>query len=294
MDMHTRLKSYITQIEASLDKHFSGEPCAYQTIYDAMKYSLQAGGKRLRPVLTLEFCRVCGGDTVKAMPFALAIEMIHTYSLIHDDLPCMDNDDIRRGKPTNHKVFGEGMAVLAGDALLTDAMQVAAAGGLALPQKDGLMAVLELTEAAGAKGMIGGQVIDLESESKQISLDQLRQLQELKTGALLQAACKLGCIAAGKTDHNTLLAAQTYGLRLGRAFQIQDDILDIEGDSKTLGKTIGKDEQSQKSTFPSLLGLPRCHELVREETEFAIYAAKSFSDSGFLIELAESLVSRNN
>ena len=294
--MHRKMQQYMQQVEEAITQAVPERlaPAAAQTIVQAMRYSLQAGGKRLRPVLLLEFCHVCGGDITQAMPFAVALEMIHTYSLIHDDLPCMDNDDLRRGKPTSHKVFGEAMAVLAGDALLTQAMHLAVMGSKELPHPQGLLALEELTLAAGTSGMLGGQVMDLESENKQITLDQLRQLQELKTGALLQVACQLGCIVAGKTDHETLLAAKTYGMRLGRAFQIQDDILDVEGNSHTLGKTIGKDASHQKATFPALLGLARCHELVQEETQCAIYAAKGFEDSAFLIALAESLMTREH
>lgn len=296
MNLEERLKQYTAMTEDALKHHLScDESCAYKTIYDAVKYSALAGGKRLRPALLLEFCRVCGGDIEKALPFAAALEMIHTYSLIHDDLPCMDNDDLRRGKPTNHKVFGEGLAVLAGDALLNRAFETILdprnTQGLAADAV--LRGANQLARAAGMDGMIGGQVIDLESEGKTITLERLMLLQQLKTGCLIRAAAVIGCLLAGKSDGRTLQAAEVYGDRLGLAFQIRDDLLDIEGDRAVLGKSIGKDAQSEKSTFPALLGMERCRAVIEQLTAEAVDAVAIFQDHAFLTQLAQSLASRN-
>lgn len=290
--MKTKQNNYINIIEKEIDTRFSVDKNkSYNIIQDAMRYSMTAGGKRIRPMLVLEFAEICGGNTENAMPFAIAIEMIHTYSLIHDDLPCMDNDDMRRGKPTNHKVYGEAMAVLAGDALLTEATGVALSANL--PPKDVIMAADFLRFYAGIDGMIGGQVIDLTSEGKEISIEELEELQTLKTGALLELACKLGCIAGGKTDEATLEKAEKYGYHLGRAFQIQDDILDVIGDSTVVGKSIGKDEESQKATYPAYISLEECKNLVKNHTEQAINAISVFENKAFLCDLANSLINRN-
>ncbi|MDO4271323.1 MAG: polyprenyl synthetase family protein [Eubacteriales bacterium] len=293
MTFQEQLKADIALIEPALERSLSGESGAgYDRIFEAAKYSALAGGKRLRPVIVLAFCRLCGGDAGNALPFACALEMIHTYSLIHDDLPCMDNDDLRRGRPTSHKVFGEAMAVLAGDGLLTRAFETAAESRL--PAETVLRCVRLLARAAGMNGMIGGQVLDMESEHQKIPLDKLRLLQSLKTGCLIRAACELGCTAAGSEDEHTLAKARAYGEALGLAFQIQDDILDIEGDTAMLGKSTGKDEKSEKSTFPSLLGLEECRALVQSLTKDAADAVSTLGDSAFLTELAYSLVGRAN
>lgn len=297
MNIEERLNQYATMTEDMLTHMLScDENCAYKTIYDAVKYSALAGGKRLRPALLLEFCRVCGGDIQKALPFAAALEMIHTYSLIHDDLPCMDNDDLRRGKPTNHKIFGEGMAVLAGDALLNRAFETVLnpRNTQGLEADVVLRAANQLSRAAGMDGMIGGQVIDLESEGKTISLERLMLLQQLKTGCLIRVAAVIGCLLAGKSDGRTMQAAEVYGDRLGLAFQIQDDLLDIEGDSTVLGKSTGKDAQSEKSTFPALLGMERCRTAVEQLTDEAVGAVEIFQDHEFLTQLARSLALRNH
>ena len=265
----------------------------YDRIFEAAKYSALAGGKRLRPVIVLAFCRLCGGEADKAMPFACALEMIHTYSLIHDDLPCMDDDDLRRGRPTCHKAFDEATAVLAGDGLLTAAFETAAAAK-GLDAEAVLRCVRILGREAGMNGMIAGQVLDLGAEHRRISLDALNLLQSLKTGCLLRAACELGCTAAGCTDARTLEAAREYGEKLGLAFQIQDDILDIEGDARTLGKTTGKDARDEKSTFPALLGLEACRALADRLTGEAVAALDGLPGNGFLTELARSLTGRAN
>lgn len=292
MTFSEQLKADIALIEPALEKYLSRETGeGYDRIFEAAKYSAMAGGKRLRPVIVLEFCRLCGGDIEKALPFACALEMIHTYSLIHDDLPCMDNDDLRRGRPTCHKAFDEATAVLAGDGLLTAAFETASAAK-DVSAETIVRCIRILGENAGMNGMIGGQVLDMGAEHRKISLDELRLLQKLKTGCLLRAACELGCAAAGATDEDTLARARAYGEKLGLAFQIEDDILDIEGDAATLGKSIGKDAVSEKSTFPSLLGLEECRELATKLTEEAVDAVKLLDGHAFLVELARSLTGR--
>ena len=288
------MKADVAQIEAALAQYLSRETGeGYDRIFEAAKYSALAGGKRLRPVIVLAFCRLCGGEADKAMPFACALEMIHTYSLIHDDLPCMDDDDLRRGRPTCHKAFDEATAVLAGDGLLTAAFETAAAAK-GLDAEAVLRCVRILGREAGMNGMIAGQVLDLGAEHRRISLDALNLLQSLKTGCLLRAACELGCTAAGCTDARTLEAAREYGEKLGLAFQIQDDILDIEGDARTLGKTTGKDARDEKSTFPALLGLEACRALADRLTGEAVAALDGLPGNGFLTELARSLTGRAN
>lgn len=290
--MNARLKAYTEQIEQALDTYLSlmGHS-GRESILEAMRYSALAGGKRLRPVLTLEFCRVCGGDIEQALPFACALEMIHTYSLIHDDLPCMDNDDLRRGKPTNHKVFGEDMAVLAGDALLTYAFEIASCDNNGLEPRVVLKAVTALAQEAGYCGMIGGQVMDIASTKEKISCEDLIELQDLKTGALIRAAARIGCIVGGATKEQ-MQAALVYANRVGLAFQIEDDILDIEGDEAVFGKPIGSDKQSGKTTLPEVFGMDACKNMVRELTDEARDIVRIFPDSDFLVELAEQLVTR--
>ena len=263
-------------------------------LYDAMRYSLLAGGKRIRPVLVLETCRICGGDTKAALPFAGAIEMIHTYSLIHDDLPCMDDDDLRRGRPTNHKVFGEATAVLAGDGLLTAAFEVMLENSGELPPQRALDAAACLAAAAGGRGMVGGQVLDMAGEGHSLGLHEVEELQRLKTGALIAAAAEMGCILAG-ADEEKRGAARRYAQKLGLAFQIQDDILDVVGDEATLGKPIGSDAKSEKTTFVTLKGLECCQSLVEQLTAEAKQALEPFgAEAENLCWLAESLVGRKN
>lgn len=293
METVKQLQADAKKVEQALEAYLSNETGeGYDRIFEATKYAAMAGGKRLRPVLVLAFCRLCGGDENKAMPFACALEMIHTYSLIHDDLPCMDNDDLRRGRPTCHKAFDEATAVLAGDGLLTRAFEIAAQNAGGLPAETALRCVALLGQAAGMNGMIGGQVLDMESEHKQIPIAQLTLLQQLKTGCLIRVACELGCLAAGRGDEKTLSAARMFGEKLGLAFQMQDDILDIEGDAAIVGKTTGKDAKSEKSTFPSLLGIEACRTRVRELTDEAIAALAPLGDGSFLTALAKSLIDR--
>ena len=264
---------------------FHDEP--QKVLYDAMEYSLLGGGKRLRPILTLEFCRLCCGDWKRAAPFAAAIEMIQTYSLIHDDLPAMDNDDYRRGKLTNHKVFGEGMAILAGDALLSDAFACAASAEL--PGKDVVFAISVLAENIGSLGMVGGQVLDIMSEERELSEQGVLDIQSRKTGALINASCALGVIAGGGTKEQLQAACGFAGL-LALAFQIRDDMLDVIGTQEEMGKGVGTD--AVKNTFVRLYGLEKCEELVEKYTAMAIEQLNAFEDTDYLISLAKSLTRR--
>ena len=278
--MLERLNRYAAEIETALDGFLPASADSRARIRDAMRYSLLSGGKRIRSVLTLEFCRVCGTEYKTAMPLACALEMIHCYSLIHDDLPCMDNDTMRRGKPTNHMVYGEDFAVLAGDGLLTHAFTVAAAAeGLSPAQT--LEAVRILAEAAGLEGMLGGQAIDVENDGKLASFDALVEMYALKTGALIRAAGQLGCIAAGAGDRQRE-AADRYTRAVGLAFQIRDDLLDLEKD-RALGKT----------TYPAVLGEEASVEKITELTAEAEEAVSIFPDSGFLRSLAGYLAGRS-
>ena len=257
-------------------------------LFDAMEYSLLAGGKRLRPIFALDFCRMCCGNWQEAAPFAAAMEMIHTYSLIHDDLPCMDNDDFRRGRPTNHKVYGETMSILAGDGLLTDAFMVAASAKLPQPEKMSL-AIQVLARNAGSLGMVGGQVLDIQSELRELNAQEVIDIQSRKTGALINAACVLGVIAGGG-DETKIEAASAFAGALGMAFQIRDDMLDVIGTQEEMGKGVGTDDT--KNTFVKLYGLPKCEELVQKYTSDAIYALKTFEDNAYMTALAISLTDR--
>ena len=278
------IESYLTSVYASCGE----EP--QKPIFEAANYSLLAGGKRLRPMLALEFCRMCGRAPEEALPFAAAVEMIHTYSLIHDDLPCMDNDDYRRGRLTNHKVFGEAMAVLAGDALLTDAFAVALRAKL--PEPESIReAITVLSECAGSLGMIGGQVLDIMSAQRACTEQEVLDIQSRKTGRLIVAPCVLGVIAGNGTEAQKEGAAGFASL-LGLAFQIRDDILDVIGDAGELGKATGVD--GDKNTFVRLYGLSSCEQLVKDYTARAIDCLKVFPDPSFLTELALSLTERKN
>lgn len=270
--------------------------CDYNesVVCDAMKYSIENAGKRIRPALVLEFCRICGGKIEDAIPAACAIEMIHTYSLIHDDLPCMDNDDMRRGKPSCHIAFGEDMALLAGDGLLTEAFHVISSSDFAKKFPERAVAQLEvLSKLSGANGMIGGQVIDLKSEGKSISIETLELMDAYKTGALIKASALMGVIAANGNSQQKQ-AAETFASCLGHAFQIVDDILDVTADEKVLGKPVGSDSESNKSTYVSILGLEKSKEYVESLTEKAINSLDVFAQNGeFLKNLAVALSKRN-
>ncbi len=277
--------------QQALEQLFSQRECGESSVLEACRYSLMAGGKRIRPVLLLHFYQLCGGREEDALPFACGLEMIHTYSLIHDDLPCMDNDDFRRGQLANHKVYGEAMAVLAGDALLNRAFEVMLSQQ-AVPAERAMAAAGWIAQCAGCFGMIGGQVLDLSMEGKQISGSQLEDMVAKKTGALLRAACEGGVLLAGGTEDQRN-AAGRYAQAVGAAFQIQDDILDVTGDQALLGKATGSDAAKEKSTFVSAYGLEVCRDMVQERTLEALEAAKAFPENGFLRELAVYLAQRN-
>lgn len=288
MAFEQQTKQYQAYIEQYLDgqiAQFASEP--QKKLFSAMRYSLLAGGKRLRPVFTFEFCRLCCGDWQKAAPLAAAVEMIHTYSLIHDDLPCMDNDDYRRGAPTNHKVFGEAMAVLAGDALLTDAFAVAA--GARIPGLDMPRVIGVLANCAGSLGMVGGQVLDILSEERECTEQEILDIQSRKTGALINAACALG-VLAGQGSEAQLQAACGFAGLLGLAFQIRDDVLDVIGDAKELGKATGMDEN--KNTFVRLYGLEKCQQRITDYTKKALELLDVFEDTEYIQYLARSLTER--
>lgn len=284
--MNDLMQRYMDRTEEYLARCFTNE-APQKKLFDAMRYSLLAGGKRLRPVMVLAFCELCGGNAENALPFAAALEMVHTYSLIHDDLPCMDNDDYRRGKLTNHRVFGEATAVLAGDGLLTAAFGQLASAKLSAERIVEAVRVLSL--CAGEMGMVGGQVLDMDAETRICTEQEVIDIQSRKTGALISAACQLGVIAAGGSSKQQTAAAQ-YADSLGLAFQIQDDILDVIGDAGKLGKATGVDKN--KNTFVRLYGVETCMEMVAQETEKAVHALDSFDNADFLIGLARELVHR--
>ena len=266
----------------------------YACLQEAMEYSLLAGGKRVRPVLTLEACRMCGGKVEDALPFACGVEMIHTYSLIHDDLPAMDDDELRRGRPTNHVVYGEATAILAGDGLLT-----AAFGQLTraeLPPERVVAAVATLSAAAGPAGMVGGQALDMAGEGHALSRGELELLQSLKTGALISAATQLGGIAAGATQEQ-LKQLDRYAQALGLAFQVRDDMLDVMGDQAEFGKPIGSDAEQGKCTYVGILGLKECERRVlslTEEAKAALEKVEWHGSTAFLRMLADSLAVRTH
>lgn len=283
---YRQYREYAEDYLAAWYRRFHDEP--QKQLFDAMEYSLLAGGKRLRPIFAMEFCRMCGGDWKQAAPFGAAVEMIHTYSLIHDDLPCMDNDDYRRGRLTNHKVYGEAMAVLAGDALLTDAFVVAASAKLEKPENIGF-ALSVLGECAGSLGMVGGQVLDIMSEQRECTEEEVLAIQSRKTGALINAACVLGVIAAGGSEAQ-LAAAGRFAGALGLAFQIRDDMLDVIGTAEEMGKGVGTD--AAKNTFVKIYGLEECERLVQKYTDAALEALGEFQDSSFMSTLANNLIVR--
>jgi geranylgeranyl diphosphate synthase type II len=290
------LAGYLAQRTAAVDRalHRLLPPATAKpaTIHKAMRYSIFAGGKRMRPALLLAAAEACGGAQADALPLACAVECIHTYSLIHDDLPAMDDDDLRRGKATNHKVFGEGMAILAGDALLTEAFAIAAGcrGWERYSQRE---IVLELAEASGSRQLIAGQVADLEGEGKKISAPQLRYIHERKTSALLRCAVRLGGMSANCAPRR-LAALSDFGYHVGLAFQIIDDILDVTQSSEQLGKTAGKDQAAEKATYPSIVGLKKSREIAARLTERAFRALDQFNGKApALAALAEYLLKRD-
>lgn len=293
MEFKIRLKEKTKYIEELLQTFMPKEEGYQKTVLEAMNYSLNAGGKRLRPILTLESCKVVGGNEEDAVPFAMAIEMIHTYSLIHDDLPALDNDDVRRGRPSNHKVYGEAMGILAGDALLNYAFEVMLSNSIDKenPNKY-LKATNEVAKGAGIYGMIGGQVVDVESENKQISKDKLDFIHLNKTAAMIVACMRAGAIVGGADDEQ-LEKITKYSNNIGLAFQIVDDILDIVGDEKKLGKKVGSDLENNKSTYPSILGLEKSKEIAFNLIEEAKEAINGLSDdTSFLNGLADYIIAR--
>ncbi len=283
-----RYETYRRAVEDYLNGLFTGG-AAWGDLYACMRYSLLSGGKRIRPVLTLEFARLGGLDWKTALPVACALELVHTYSLIHDDLPCMDDDDLRRGKPTNHKVYGETLAVLAGDALQPEAYRlILTAPGLDAERR--AACALILARAAGADGMVGGQVLDTLHAPRTEA--ELSQVHRLKTGAMIAGACRLGAAAAG-ADEGLMRAAGVYAERLGMAFQIRDDMLDVTGSAEVFGKPIGSDKEEGKVTFADLLGLEGCKKAVHDCTEQAKAAAAPYDADGFLAALADTLAVRD-
>ena len=290
MNFEAKLDDKIIKTENSLHNYLKNRADVPEKILDSMRYSVYAGGKRIRPVLMLASCELFGANSDDVLPFACALEMIHTYSLIHDDLPAMDNSDLRRGKKTNHIVFGEAMAVLAGDGLLNYAFETM------LSAKCNPMNVLHaasyIAKCSGISGMIAGQVIDIESENTQISKETLRTLHEKKTGALIRAAVVCGGIIGGATEDD-LLALETYALNLGLAFQIKDDILDVEGTSNELGKPVGGDFRLNKNTYVSLYGLTEAKNLLNKHSDMARQALERFGEKAkFLLEITDYLIRR--
>lgn len=288
MKIDVQTEQYVQYIEKYLDEVcFQYELEPQKKLFSSMRYSLLAGGKRLRPVFVFDFCRMCGGDWMQAVSFAAAVEMVHTYSLIHDDLPCMDDDDFRRGNPTNHKVYGEAIAVLAGDALLTAAFGFIAKAPYSAEIK--IKAVEILSYCAGELGMVGGQVLDIQSEERQCTEQEVIDIQTRKTGALIRAACMLG-VLAGQGSEAQLAAASEFAAHLGLAFQIRDDMLDVIGNAQELGKAVGVD--NDKNTFVQLYGLERCDELVKMHTHDAVASLNTFEENEYMCALALQLTSR--
>lgn len=289
--MNQIFERYLSLVEEALRQALPQpeESSPTAPVEEAMAYSLFVGGKRIRPVLALGFCQLCGGAPEQALSFACAVEMVHTYSLIHDDLPCMDDDDMRRGKPTNHKVYGETLAVLAGDALQPEAYRlILTAPGLDESRRAACGRIL--AEASGADGMVAGQVLDTLHAPKTEA--EVTEVHRLKTGAMIAGACRLGVAAAGGSG-GLMAAAETYAQELGLAFQIRDDMLDVCGDAAEFGKPIGSDKEEGKVTFMDLLGLEGCGRAVRAHTEAAKAAVADWDTDGFLAALADSLAERN-
>lgn len=289
MTYEERYGEYQEAIEKYLDGLFTAQK-PYSQLYEAIRYSILGGGKRIRPVLTLEFARLGGINWRLALPFACALELVHNYSLIHDDLPCMDDDDLRRGKPTTHKVYGETLAILAGDALQPEAFRLILEAP-ALSGERKLDAMRVLLNACGADGMVAGQVLDTLCPIE--NTEQLRHMEELKTGCMIAAAAELGCAASGMNAGMRNLAVQ-YAKDLGLAFQIRDDMLDVEGDAAVFGKPIGSDKEEGKFTFVDALGIEGCRAEVARLTEEAKSVVKHWADSDFLVTLADKLAGRVN
>ncbi len=289
--MKEQLKEQIDIIDGYLDKYLSEKDNPQSVIYKAMRYSVFAGGKRLRPILMMNVCEMCGGDVKEIIPFACAMEMSHTYSLIHDDLPAMDNDDLRRGIPTSHIKFGEATAILAGDALLNKAFEIVSDYSGTNPER-ALNAINILAVSSGTEGMIGGQIVDMESEGKDITLEELKYLHLNKTGAIIRSACAIGALMAGASEKE-MTAVDNFALNLGVAFQIQDDILDVIGSEEELGKPIGSDAEENKNTYVKIAGL---EEAKKMSEEYSFKAKNSLAGFGgkadFLLKLTDYLTLR--
>ncbi|CEN79888.1 polyprenyl synthetase family protein [Paraclostridium sordellii] len=293
MNFNCELKNRVNKIEQLLNEYMPKEEGYQKKVFESMNYSLKAGGKRLRPILTLEACKIVGGEEEDAIGFAVAIEMIHTYSLIHDDLPALDNDDLRRGRKTNHKVYGEAMAILAGDALLNYAYEIMLKESIGKndPEKY-LKAINEIAKSAGIYGMIGGQVVDIESEGKTIDMDKLDFIHMNKTAAIIIGCMRAGAIIGNATDKQ-LEDITKYAKNIGLSFQIVDDILDIVGDEAKLGKNVGSDIDNEKSTYPSLIGLEKSKDVANQLIKEAKASINKISkDNAFLNGLAEYIVDR--
>jgi geranylgeranyl diphosphate synthase type II len=291
-DLQGFLESRTAAVNAALDRFLPAAATRPATLHQAMRYSLFAGGKRMRPALCLAAATACGGRESDALPLACAVECIHTYSLVHDDLPAMDDDDYRRGKLTNHKVFGEGIAILAGDALLTQSFEIAAQCK-GWPRYSHRQIIRELAHAAGSLQLIAGQVADLEGEGKKTSAAQLRYIHERKTSALLACSVRLGGMSANCTPAQ-LKALTNFGHQVGLAFQVIDDILDVTQTSEKLGKTAGKDREAQKATYPSIVGLERSRKIAEQLTNKAFAALEIFKGRASALEaLAEFLLRRD-
>ena len=283
-------QSLINMINATLADYLAIRGVSYQMLADAMEYSVENGGKRVRPILTLEFCRLCGGNMADALPFACAMELIHTYSLVHDDLPSLDDDEFRRGNESTWKKFGEAFGVLSGDALLTYAFQIAADAGVS--DHTTVKCIRALANYSGLYGMLGGQALDILNENNEVTLEQLCEIHRLKTGALIRCACELGCAAADASSEQ-YEAAKNYAENLGIAFQIVDDILDVVGDPEKLGKEVGQDEANQKTTFVTLLGVDGAKKLAEEYTNKALAALDGFEKTVYAREATQYLLSRD-
>ena len=286
-----KLDSYRALVETALPTYLPAAKDGEETVCRAMAYACEAGGKRLRPVLLTAFAVLAGGNAEAVQPFACALEMIHSYSLVHDDMPCMDNSPLRRGKPSVHAKFGEDMALLCGDALLNRAFETVLSAESAVAADRRLRASFVLARAAGIRGMIGGQTIDLENEGKAIKLSLLEELHRKKTGALITAACEMGAILGGGDD-NLVAAAQEYGKSVGLCFQLVDDILDVTATAEELGKPVGGDEQNEKNTYVTLLGLDETRRLAAEHTDKAVAALDGIAGAEDLQTLAKALLSR--
>lgn len=295
MDIKQRIAENAALTDAALSECLHSPDPATDKLYEAMRYSTMSGGKRIRPFLTLEFSRLFGGTDEAAMPFACAIECVHSSSLIHDDMPCMDNDALRRGKPTNHIVFGEDIALLAGDALITRGYELAARNDRVAPEI-ALSATAMLLRDAGGEGMAGGQQIDLDAEKTKPDFETLCKMHRKKTGALIRAAALLGVHAAGITDPQDARyrAAEAYAAGIGLAFQIVDDILDVEGDAATLGKNTHMDAEMGKTTFLSFMTVSEARAYAQKATDEAIEAIRPYAGAETLIALAEYLLTRKN